>query len=255
MEQIPAEQNAAPAIVAADLTKVFGPRRAVDKVSFSLPQGAFLSIFGSNGAGKTTLLRILSTLMRPSSGSAQILGFDLKEDPDAIRSHIGLISHKSMLYVDLSAEENLLLAARLYGVENPEQRVNELLATVELTARRHDAVRTFSRGMTQRVSIARALVHDPQIIFLDEPYSGLDPRAVRIFDELLEQIRTGNSDTANSDNRTFCMISHDREKGYALASHILLLERGKVLFFGEKESLSPEEFTALYDKSVGMGVK
>ena len=274
------------AIKADGLTKVFGQRRALDKVSFELPEGAFLSIFGPNGAGKTTLLRILSTLSRSTSGSAQVLGYDLKENPGDLRAFIGFISHKPLLYLDLSAEENLLLTARLYGVENPEQRVSELLATVELTARRHDIVRTFSRGMTQRLSIARALVHNPQMVFLDEPYSGLDPHAVRIFDELLLKIRQQGEqvDSAHGDGsapgdgspesqathenrprelnrphelnrpRTFCMVSHDMEKGMNLATHLLILERGKVILFDQKENIDSKEFIELYHKSVGMGV-
>ncbi|MEG0322768.1 MAG: ABC transporter ATP-binding protein, partial [Raoultibacter sp.] len=127
---------------------------------------AFLSIFGPNGAGKTTLLRILSTLSRATTGSASLMGIDIKEEPDKVRDHIGLISHNSMLYLDLTAEENLLFAAKLYGVENPEERVLEMLEAVELKHRRLDTVRTFSRGMTQRLSIARALIHDPDVVFL-----------------------------------------------------------------------------------------
>ncbi|MDR1088309.1 MAG: ABC transporter ATP-binding protein [Coriobacteriales bacterium] len=238
------------AIEACELSKVFGLRRALDKVSFALPEGAFLSIFGPNGAGKTTLLRILASLTRPSSGSARVLGFDLREKPQALRAHIGLISHKPMLYADLSAEENLLLAARLYGVTAPEQRVSELLATVELTARRGDVVRSFSRGMTQRLAIARALVHDPNLVFLDEPYSGLDLRAVQIFDELLA--RVGQQDGSRTP-RTFCMVSHDREKGWELASHLLILERGKVALFAEKEQQAADAFIEHYHASVGMG--
>ena len=178
-----------PAIKTKKLSKVFGNRRAVDNVSIEVPQGAFLSIFGPNGAGKTTLLRVLSTLSRATSGSATLIGVDLKEDPDKARDHIGLISHNSMLYPDLTAEQNLMIYARLYGVVDPEARVLELLEAVELKHRRLDVVRTFSRGMTQRLSIARALIHDPDVVFLDEPYSGLDPHAVEIFDELIDQQR------------------------------------------------------------------
>ncbi|MCL2807031.1 MAG: ABC transporter ATP-binding protein [Coriobacteriia bacterium] len=241
----------ASAITVQKMSKVFGQRKALDKVSFELPQGAFLSIFGPNGAGKTTLLRILSTLMRPSSGSAEVLGFDLKEKPGGLRNHIGFISHKPLLYLDLSAEENLLFAARLYGVEEPEQRVSELLAVVELTARRHDSVRTFSRGMTQRLSIARALVHDPQLVFLDEPYSGLDPHAVHIFDELLQKIREQES---LERQRSFCMVSHDMDKGLDLATHLLILEKGKVVLFDQKDEIDRSDFVRHYHRSVGMGV-
>lgn len=182
------------------LTKVFGDRKALDNVSFSLPQGAFLSIFGPNGAGKTTMLRMLSTLARPTSGTIRVMGIDAKEDPDKVRDHIGLISHNSMLYPDLTAMENMMFVARLYGVVDPEARVRELLRAVELDHRRFDSVRTFSRGMTQRLSIARALINDPDVVFLDEPYAGLDPHAVEIFDELIASLREG---------RTFVMVSHD----------------------------------------------
>ncbi|WP_412842362.1 ABC transporter ATP-binding protein [Eggerthella guodeyinii] len=234
-----------PAIKTKKLSKVFGNRRAVDNVSIEVPQGAFLSIFGPNGAGKTTLLRVLSTLSRATSGEATLMGVDLKDEPDKARDHIGLISHNSMLYPDLTAEQNLLIYARLYGVENPEARVLELLEAVELKHRRLDVVRTFSRGMTQRLSIARALIHDPGVVFLDEPYSGLDPHAVEIFDELIEQQREG---------RTFVMVSHDLQKGFAMCTHALVLAKGKVVAFDEKGAFDFDEFAALYRSTVGMGV-
>jgi len=233
------------AIEANKLSKAFGPRKALDKLDLRLPQGAFLSIFGPNGAGKTTFLRILASLARPSGGSVRVLGFDLRQQPDAARAQIGLISHRSMLYPDLTAQENLELFARLYGVDDVPGRVAQLLATVELTARRHDAVRGFSRGMTQRLAIARALVHDPALVLLDEPYSGLDPHAAQIFDELLAAVRPG---------RSFCMVSHDLHKGFGLASHLLVLARGKQVLFSAKTDLALESFAALYHETVGQGV-
>lgn len=234
-----------PAIKTKKLSKVFGNRRAVDNVSIEVPQGAFLSIFGPNGAGKTTLLRVLSTLSRATSGSATLMGVDLKEDPDKARDHIGLISHNSMLYPDLTAEQNLMIYARLYGVVDPEARVLELLEAVELKHRRLDVVRTFSRGMTQRLSIARALIHDPDVVFLDEPYSGLDPHAVEIFDGLIDQVR---------ENRTFVMVSHDLQKGFSMCSHALVLAKGRIVAFDEKENLDFDEFSQIYRATVGMGV-
>ncbi|MFQ7668853.1 MAG: ABC transporter ATP-binding protein [Eggerthella lenta] len=234
-----------PAIKTKKLSKVFGNRRAVDNVSIEVPQGAFLSIFGPNGAGKTTLLRVLSTLSRATSGSATLMGVDLKEDPDKARDHIGLISHNSMLYPDLTAEQNLMIYARLYGVVDPEARVLELLEAVELKHRRLDVVRTFSRGMTQRLSIARALIHDPDVVFLDEPYSGLDPHAVEIFDGLIDQQREG---------RTFVMVSHGLQKGFAMCTHALVLAKGKVVAFDEKDAFDFDEFSTLYRSTVGMGV-
>lgn len=233
------------AIRTRKLSKVFGTRKAVDKVSIEVPQGAFLSIFGPNGAGKTTLLRMLSTLTRPTDGSASLMGIDLREDPEAARGRIGLISHNAMLYPDLTAEQNLLLYAKLYGLADPQARVMELLEAVELKHCRLDVVRTFSRGMTQRLSIARALIHDPDVVFLDEPYSGLDPHAVDIFDQLIEKQR---------EDRTFVMVSHDLRKGFDMCTHALVLARGRVVTFGAKDQLDFDEFSELYRSTVGMGV-
>jgi heme exporter protein A len=227
------------------LSKVFGTRKALDSLSFALPEGAFLSIFGPNGAGKTTLLRILATLARPTAGRALVHGFDLKEAADDVRERIGFISHRSLLYPDLSAEENLLFVARLYGIPDAAQRVSQMLAVVELTARRHDPVRTFSRGMTQRLSIARALIHNPRLVFLDEPYSGLDPHAVDLLDDLIASVRVG---------RSFVMVSHDLQKGFDLASHVLLLAKGRQLVFERKDELDFATFSAHYRQTVGMGL-
>ena len=235
----------ADALEVKKISKVFGQRKALDKVSFNLPEGAFLSIFGPNGAGKTTMLRILSTLARPTSGNVRVMGLDAKEDPDKVREHIGLISHNSMLYPDLTAMENLMFVASMYGIEDPETRVRELLHAVELDHRRYDMVRTFSRGMTQRLSIARALINDPDVVFLDEPYAGLDPHAVEIFDGLIADLREG---------RTFVMVSHDLRKGFDACSHALVLARGRVVSFAAKEDLDFEEFSKLYRDTVGRGV-
>jgi heme exporter protein A len=227
------------------LTRIFGARKALDAVSFELPQGAFLSIFGPNGAGKTTLLRTLTTLQNPSSGSAKVLGLDVAKDAVELRSRIGLISHNPLLYPDLSAEENLLFFADMYDVPDPQARVRELLDSVELAHRRFDLVRTFSRGMLQRLSIARALLHKPDVLFLDEPYSGLDPHAMDILDHLIAQIRS---------QHTFVMVSHDLGKGLELCSHALILAKGKVVRFDEKADIDDEKFAAEYRSIVGLGV-
>ena len=233
------------AIETNKLTKVFGDRKALDKVTLQVPEGAFVSIFGPNGAGKTTFVRTLSTLARATQGSARVAGFDIKEDPDKVREHIGLISHNPMLYPDLTAMENLMFTARLYGVVDAEARVRELLRAVELDHRRFDLVRTFSRGMTQRLSIARALINDPDVVFLDEPYAGLDPHAVDIFDGLISDLREG---------RTFIMVSHDLQKGFETCTHALVLARGRVVSYAPKVEIDFEQFRQLYRETVGMGV-
>jgi heme exporter protein A len=233
------------ALEVRDLSRTFGARKALDALSFELPEGAFLSIFGPNGAGKTTLLKILSTLTNPSKGSAKVVGLDVVEDAVVLRERIGFISHNPLLYPDLSAEENLAFFAELYCIDDPAARVDELLAAVELDHRRLDAVGTFSRGMTQRLSIARALLHRPDVIFLDEPYSGLDPHAMDILDSLIAQVR---------EEHTFVMISHDLQKGLELCSHALILAKGKVVLFDEREAIDPDVFANTYRQTVGMGV-
>jgi len=227
------------------LTRTFGARKALDDVTFELPQGAFLSVFGPNGAGKTTLVKVLTTLTAPSKGKARIFGLDVVEDAVELRERIGLISHNPLLYPDLSAEENLHFFAAMYGVPDAEARVRELLESVELDHRRLDLVRTFSRGMLQRLSIARALLHRPQVLFLDEPYSGLDPHAMDILDSLIAQIR---------EQHTFVMISHDLDKGLELCSHALILAKGRVVMFETAENIDRADFAGAYRATVGMGV-
>jgi heme exporter protein A len=233
------------ALEVRDLSRTFGIRKALDKVSFELPQGAFLSIFGPNGAGKTTMLKVLSTLTGASKGTAKVMGLDVVQDAVELRNRIGFISHNPLLYPDLTAEENLEFFADLYCIDNAKDRIHELLTAVELDHRRLDPVRTFSRGMVQRLSIARSLLHEPDVIFLDEPYSGLDPHAMDILDSLIAQVR---------DQHTFVMISHDLTKGLELCSHALILAKGKVVLFAEKGDIDPDVFSATYRQTVGMGV-
>ena len=233
------------AVEVRGLTRAFGARKALDGVDFDLPDGAFLSIFGPNGAGKSTLLRVLTTLTPASKGTAKVMGLDVTADAVELREHIGFISHNPLLYPDLSAEENLLFFSEMYGLADPVARVTELLAAVELDHRRLDLVRTFSRGMLQRLSIARALLHHPDVLFLDEPYSGLDPHAMDILDSLIAQVRS---------EHTFVMISHDLAKGLELCSHALILARGRIVMFEPKSELDPDVFSATYRTTVGTGV-
>lgn len=233
------------ALEVRELTRAFGVRKALDNVSFEVPEHAFLSIFGPNGAGKTTLVKVLTTLLNPTSGSARVLGMDVVSDAIEMRKHIGLISHNPLLYPDLTAEENLLFFADMYGIEDAGGRVGELLDAVELDHRRLDLTRNFSRGMLQRLSIARALLHRPEVLFLDEPYSGLDPHAMDILDGLIASIRG---------QHTFVMISHDLDKGLELCSHALILARGRLVLFEPRESLDDAAFRDTYRSTVGMGV-
>jgi heme exporter protein A len=224
-----------------ELNKSFGKRKVLNNISFRLEKGGFLSIFGPNGAGKTTLLKILSALVDPTSGRVLISGQSPSDDSIGARRKIGLISHNPLLYRDLTALENLSFYGSIYGIPDPKERIDLLLERVELSHRRYDLVRTFSRGMLQRLAIARALLHQPSILLLDEPHSGLDPHAVDILDGLLEQIRP---------DHTFIMVTHSLEKGLALCSSAMILDSGRIIFQQGKESMDVETLRRIYHERV-----
>lgn len=233
--------TATPEIEVKELSKVFGKRKVLDKVSFELEKGGFLSLFGPNGAGKTTLVKIISTLIAPTSGEIRVAGMDPRKNSAAIRAKIGLISHSPLLYLDLNAEENLRFYGTLYGVSNLNERIDELLDQVELGHRRYDLVRTYSKGMTQRLAIARAILHKPSVLLLDEPHTGLDPHAVDIFENLLDSIRA---------NHTFIMITHNIERGLALCSKAMILYNGQIVFYQDKKELDIRKFKNIYQQRV-----
>ena len=208
------------AVEAGNLEKAFGAVQALRRVTLEVPAGESLVIFGPNGAGKTTLIKILATLMRPSSGRLRLFGRDPQRDDD-LRRLIGVVSHHSYLYGGLTAAENLLFAARMYGLPDAAGRAGELIETVGLGARRYDLVRTFSRGMLQRLTIARALVHNPPLLLLDEPYTGLDRQAAGLFTDLLADLRG---------ERTIVLTTHSIEQGLALADRIVILVDGAVAY-------------------------
>ena len=213
-------------------------------VSLSVERGGFLALFGPNGAGKTTTLRIIATLVAPSSGTVRIAGLDPREDPTPVRRAIGFISHNPLLYRDLTALENLRFYADMYGVADADARIRDLLERVELSHRRYDVVRTFSKGMLQRLAIARALLHEPRVLLLDEPHSGLDPHAVDILDGLLAEIRA---------EHTFLMVTHHIQKGLELASQVAILDGGRVVFH-QKGRVDGDAFTSVYREHVHEGV-
>jgi len=226
-----------------DLEKVFGHKKALRGVNLKIYEGEFLSLFGPNGAGKTTLLKSIATILRPTRGKIYFRGEPLDDDSLVLRESIGLVSHNSLLYDDLTAYENLLFYARMYGVNDHRERINYLLHQVGLYHRKDDTVRTFSRGMLQRLAIARAILHDPPILLLDEPYTGLDAQAARILDELIENLKDGK--------RTFIMTSHDLDKGFEHATRLAILFYGEVVFDRRKEETSIEEFEGEFWKWVG----
>jgi len=235
------QESAAPLEIEVEgLRKTFGRREVLKGISFSLERGGFLSIFGPNGAGKTTTLRVLATLLTASAGSVRVAGHDVREDPMPVRRAIGFISHNPMLYPDLTAQENLRFYADMYGVEGREARITELLERLELSHRRHDVVHTFSKGMRQRLAIARAILHRPRLLLLDEPHSGLDPRAVDILDGLLADIRA---------EHTFVMVTHNIAKGLELGTQLMIVESGRIAY-EQAAGGDPASFTAVYREHV-----
>lgn len=211
-----------PAVEVRGLAKRFGTSDALTSVDFRLGIGEFLAMFGPNGAGKTTLIRILATITRPTSGSVRILGEETAKAGAALRSHIGLVSHQSFLYPGLSALQNVTFFAKMFDVPSPRRRAEELLTALGLEHRMDDPIGTYSRGMEQRCAIARALVHEPKIILLDEPYTGLDPDASTRLTELLAEMHDGT--------RTIIVTSHDLSHGADLADRIAVLARGRLAY-------------------------
>ena len=215
------------AIEVKRLIKSYGEHHALRGIDLNVKWGDILAIFGPNGAGKTTLLKVLATLVKPSSGDVSVAGFNLRESAVMIRRRIGVVTHQTLLYDDLSAYENLRFYGKMYDVSNLRDRINQLVAQVGLESRIHDPVRTLSRGMQQRLAIARALIHDPPVLLLDEPGTGLDQHASAMLANILNS-------TANK-QRTVLMTSHSLEQGAALSNRIAILADGKIAYEGSKQ--------------------
>lgn len=221
-----------------NISKSYGYIHALRKLSFDIEPNEFISVFGRNGAGKSTLLKLISMQSVPTDGEIIYNDIPIKDLKNEFRSHFGVISHQPFLYDNLSLMENLTFYAKLYNVKNIKENATELLNKLGLYNRRNDIIRTFSRGMLQRASIIRALIHKPDIIFLDEPYTGLDPIAANNLTSLLKGLA--------SDNKTIIMVSHDLPLGYELASRILILEKGKIAHDLSKAELTLSELENIY---------
>jgi heme exporter protein A len=215
------EAGVSPVVRANGLGKVIDERVILDAIDFELPRGGFAALLGANGAGKSTLLKILATLVPPSSGELALFGEPLRRPSPRMRSRIGLIGHGLMLYRDLTARENLVFYGRLNGVAEPRSRAEELLEFVGLPDRGDDPVRTLSRGMAQRVSIARALVHDPDLLLADEPFAGLDAPSQDRLETLLQTLRQRG--------HTILLANHDLEQSLAVAERVIVLRAGRLV--------------------------
>jgi heme exporter protein A len=222
------------AIELEGLTRRYGERVALRDVTLSLPAGATLVVFGPNGAGKSTLLRVLSTLLRPHAGVARVLGHTLPDEGWAIRGRVGLLGHAPLLYGDLTGRENLAFHARLHDVAL--DRADALLEQVGLAARAGDKVHTYSRGMVQRLAVCRAVLHDPELLLLDEPRANLDPAAREIVEPLI----------GAASGRTRVVTSHDPAGGLADADLALGLRDGAAALLAPAKTVDPAQIGALY---------
>ena len=224
------------------LVKRFGLKSILRGLDFSVQPGEFVALLGPNGAGKTTFLRILATLSRPSLGHVQVAGHTLPQQAAQVRAKLGVVSHMPLLYPDLTAEENIRFYGRMYGIADMEARVTEVLEMVGLDNRRRDLVRTFSRGMQQRLAIGRAVVHDPEVMLFDEPYTGLDQDASEMLDDVLRSVA--------AKGRTVVMTSHDLARAEDLANRFDILSRGVIVASAKHEDLKNTNLLAFYKKSL-----
>ncbi len=229
-------------ITVKKLVKRFGLKTVLRGVDFEVQPGEFVALLGPNGAGKTTFLRILASLSRPSLGEVRIAGYKLPREAAQVRARLGVVSHLPLLYGDLTAEENLRFYARMYNIPDHELRITEVLEMVGLEARRHDLVRTYSRGMQQRLTIGRAVLHDPDVMLFDEPYTGLDQDASSMLDEVLK--------TVAAQGRTVVMTSHDLARAEDLATRFDILSRGVIAASATRRQLKKSNLLAFYREAL-----
>ncbi len=224
------------------LVKRFGMKTVLRGVDFRVENGEFVALLGPNGAGKTTFLRILASLSRPSLGEVKVAGHQLPHQAAAVRARLGVVSHLPLLYGDLTAEENLQFYARMYGIADYRLRITEVLELVGLETRRRDLVRTFSRGMQQRLAIGRAVLHDPEVMLFDEPYTGLDQDASAMLDEVLRSVAARG--------RTVVMTSHDLARAEDLATRFDVLSRGVIAASASRADLGTQNLLAFYKQAL-----
>jgi heme exporter protein A len=235
-------QRPAAMIEVRKLIKRFGMKPVLRGLDFDVQPGEFVALLGPNGAGKTTFLRILSSLSRPSLGVVKVAGYQLPHQAAQVRARLGVVSHMPLLYGDLTARENLDFYARMYGIVDPSARIAEVLQMVGLESRRDDLVRTFSRGMQQRLAIGRAVLHDPEVILFDEPYTGLDQDASSMLDEVLRSVA--------AQGRTVVMTSHDLARAEDLATRFDVLSRGVIVASAGRESLGSNNLLTFYRQAL-----
>ncbi len=224
------------------LTKAFGHRVVLRGIDLTINEGDFVTLMGANGAGKTTMLHIIATLSKPTAGEVSINGYRLADSASQLRRFIGLVSHKTLLYNNLTAEQNLRFYGRMYDIGNVSNRIETVLKQVGLWGRHKESVRTYSRGMQQRLAIARATLHNPPILLLDEPDTGLDQHANDMLGQLLKAV--------DISRRTILMTTHNLERGLSLGNRAVILAKGKVAYDQPRQNVSIDEVREQYYQHV-----
>jgi ABC-2 type transport system ATP-binding protein len=220
-------------VQAVGLSKRFGPIAAVSDLSFNVDAGEIFGILGPNGSGKTTTIRMLSCLISPTEGQASVGGFDIRKDPMRVREAVGVLTENPSLYERLSAYENMEFFAKAHGISDNDtraSRIKEVLEFFELWERRSNRVGTYSKGMKQKLAIARAIVHRPEVLFLDEPTSGLDPKASKNIRDLMGRL-------SRQEKHTILLCTHNLEDAEKLCSHVMIIDRGRTVVKGTTEEL------------------
>ena len=225
-----------------NVIKRFGSKTILRGLNFDVQPGEFVALLGPNGSGKTTFLRILASLSQASMGHVRVAGFELPRQSAEVRARLGVVSHLPLLYGDLTAEGNLRFYGRLYGVAGLDRRITEVLEMTGLAARRRDLVRTFSRGMQQRLAIGRAILHDPEVMLFDEPYTGLDQDASLMLDQLLRKVA--------AQGRTVVMTSHDLARAEELATRFDILSRGAIAASVTRKQLGRSNLLSFYKRAL-----
>ncbi len=233
------------ALSAAGVTKRFGHRLVLKGINLSVAHGERIAIFGPNGAGKSTLLRILSTVSTPTTGRVEIDGIDPEQDALEARRRIGVISHYPYLYGDLTARENLRFYGRMYEVPDLDDRISHMTARVGLAARLDDRVDTFSHGMQQRLAMARAVLHDPEILMLDEPEGGLDQDGLNLLVDLLTELESGR-------RRAAIVVTHHLDLGLALSDRVAILVGGRLTFQAPSKELDAASVREYYSRHTSL---
>jgi heme exporter protein A len=243
---VEADVHGSLAIRVRGLTKVYGPQVVLRDLEMDLSWGDFLIVFGPNGSGKTTLIKVLATISRPTEGEVMVAGFDLKRNPAAVRRNIGLVAHQPLLYGDMTGIENLRFHGRMFGLSHLEERIEKAADLMGATSFLGRKASILSHGMQKRLSLARAILHDPPILLLDEPETGLDQEALEMLGQMMGSGERGR--------RTVLMVTHSVERGLALGNQVAIMTGGKIAFHGDRSNVDEDMLKSTYSRFTGVAL-